>query len=292
MIKYFFLLLLPVLVATKVLLQGHYSKARVRSLCDTFFLTGFIFASIAAITGALFFRVLPSVSTILFALLFGVVNYVYQVSYASAFRAGPVSLTSIICNFNMIVIVPFSALVFKEEIGPFQWIGFTFVAAAMVLLNKPSNGTEKKANLKWLLLSILTMVTSGFTGILQSAYGKYFPSEEKDSFIVIGYIVAALLCFATAFSVKKIKKTDFFKVDPKFIGGIAVIGAALGLYNILIIEVQARQYFPASVLFPVLSVLNFIMTLAASILFLKERIRLRQWIGVLVGACAVVLMNL
>ena len=292
MIKYFFLLLLPVLVATKVLLQGHYSKARVRSLCDTFFLTGFIFASIAAITGALFFRILPSASTILFALLFGVVNYVYQFSYASAFRAGPVSLTSIICNFNMIVIVPFSALVFKEEIGPFQWIGFAFVAAAMVLLNKPSDGTEKKANLKWLLLSLLTMVTSGFTGILQSAYGKYFPSEEKNSFIVIGYIVAALLCFATAFSVQKIKKTDFFKVDPKFIGGIAVIGAALGLYNILIIEVQARQYFPASVLFPVLSVLNFIMTLAASILFLKERIRLRQWIGVLVGACAVVLMNL
>ena len=292
MIKYLFLLLLPILVSTKVLLQGHYSKSKVRSLCDTFYLTGFIFSAISLITGVLFFRVWPSGSTVLFALLFGVVNYVYQVSYSAAFHAGPVSLTSIICNFNMIVIVPFGALVFKERIGPYQWIGFVLVAAAMVLLNKPSNDNEKKANLKWLLLAILTMVTSGFTGILQSAYGKYFPSEEKDSFIVVAYIVASLLCFVTALIMKKTKKTDFFKVDLKFVGGIAVIGAALGLYNILIIEVQARQYFTSSVLFPVLSVLNFIMTLAASILFLKERIKLRQWIGVLVGTVAVVLMNL
>lgn len=292
MIKYLFLLLLPILVSTKVLLQGHYSKSKVRSLSDTFYLTGFIFAAISLITGILFFRVLPSLNTVLFALLFGAVNYVYQVSYSSAFRAGPVSLTSIICNFNMVVIVPFSAFVFKETIGPYQWIGFAMVSVAMVLLNKVGSGDEKKANLKWLFLSLLTMVTSGFTGILQSAYGKYFPSEEKDSFIVIGYIVASLLCFGTAFLMRHKTKTEFFKIDPKFLGGIAAIGTALGLYNILIIEVQARAYFPASVLFPVLSVLNFIMTLTASILFLKEHIKLRQWIGVLVGTAAVVLMNL
>lgn len=292
MIKYFFLLLLPILVTTKVLLQGHYSKSRVGSLADTFYLTGFIFAAISLITGVFFFRVLPSVETLLFALLFGVVNYVYQVSYSSAFRAGPVSLTSIICNFNMIVIIPFGALVFKEEIGPYQWIGFALVAVAMILLNKQNNEAEKKANLKWLFLSLLTMVTSGFTGILQSAYGKYFPSEEKDSFIVISYVIAALLCFITALAIKKAKKTDLFKVDPKFFCGIAIIGVALSLYNTLIIEIQARAYFTSAVLFPVLSVLNFITTLAASILFLKERIRLRQWIGVLVGTVAVVLMNL
>ncbi len=292
MIKYLFLLLLPILVTTKVLLQGHYSKSKVGSLADTFYLTGFIFAAIALITGVFSFRALPSTSTLLFALLFGVVNYVYQVSYSSAFRAGPVSLTSIICNFNMIVIIPFGALVFKEEIGPYQWVGFALVAVAMILLNRPSSGTEKKASFKWLLLSLLTMVTSGFTGILQSAYGKYFPSEEKDSFIVIGYVIGALLSFITALAMKKEKKTDLFKVDPKFFCGIAIIGVALSLYNTLIIEVQARAYFTSAVLFPVLSVLNFIMTLAASILFLKERIRLRQWIGVLVGTVAVVLMNL
>lgn len=292
MIKYLFLLLLPILVTTKVLLQGHYSKSKVGSLADTFYLTGFIFAAIALITGVFSLRALPSTSTLLFALLFGVVNYVYQVSYSSAFRAGPVSLTSIICNFNMIVIIPFGALVFKEEIGPYQWVGFALVAVAMILLNRPSSGTEKKASFKWLLLSLLTMVTSGFTGILQSAYGKYFPSEEKDSFIVIGYVIAALLSFITALAMKKAKKTDLFKADPKFFCGIAIIGVALSLYNTLIIEVQARAYFTSAVLFPVLSVLNFIMTLAASILFLKERIRLRQWIGVLVGTVAVVLMNL
>lgn len=292
MIKYLFLLLLPILVTTKVLLQGHYSKSKVGSLADTFYLTGFIFAAIALITGVFSLRALPSTNTLLFALLFGVVNYVYQVSYSSAFRAGPVSLTSIICNFNMIVIIPFGALVFKEEIGPYQWVGFALVAVAMILLNKPSSGTEKKASFKWLLLSLLTMVTSGFTGILQSAYGKYFPSEEKDSFIVIGYVIAALLSFITALAMKKTKKTDLFKVDPKFFCGIAIIGVALSLYNTLIIEVQARAYFTSAVLFPVLSVLNFIMTLAASILFLKERIRLRQWIGVLVGTVAVVLMSL
>lgn len=290
--KYLLLLLLPFLVSTKVLLQGHFSKSKVRSLSDTFYLTGFIFAAISVITGILFFRVLPSASTVLFAILFGAVNYVYQASYCTAFHAGPVSLTSIICNFNMIVIVPFGALVFKEEIGLFQWIGFALVAAAMILLNRSNETNGKKANVKWLFLALLTMVTSGFTGILQSAYGKYFPSDEKDSFIVIGYVVASLLSFATACLMKRKTKQSFFKIDPRFLGGIAIIGAVLGLYNILIIEVQARGYFSSSVLFPVLSVLNFIMTLTASILFLKEKIKFRQWIGVVVGTIAVVLMNL
>lgn len=290
--KYLLLLLLPILVSTKVLLQGHYSKTKVRSLADIFYLMGLIFTAIAVITGIFFFRVIPSVGTVLFALVFGVANYVYQVSYCSALRTGPVSLTSIICNFNMVVNVPVGALIFKETIGIYQWIGFSLVAAAMILLNKPSGESEKKANTKWLILALLTMVTSGTTGVLQSTYGKFFPSAEKDSFIVISYIFAALLCFATAILVKSKERQPFFTVNPKFLGGIAVIGTALSLYNLLIIEVQARGYFTSSVLFPVLSVLNFIMTLAASILFLKERIKLRQWIGVVVGIAAVVLMNL
>ena len=290
--KYVYLLLLPLLVTTKVMLQGHYSKSKVRSLGDTFYLMGFIFTAISLITGILFFRTLPSLATLLFALLYGAVNYVYQVSYSAAFHAGPVSLTSIICNFNMIVIIPFSALVFKEEIGRYQWIGFGLVAAAMILLNKPSGDNEKKANLRWLLLALLTMVTSGFTGIIQSAYGKYFPPDEKNSFIVIGYVIAALLCFGTAWILKKKGGLSLFRPDFKFAGGVAIIGAALGFYNILIILAQEPGNFDSAVLFPVLSVLNFIMTMAASILFLKEHIKFRQWIGVLVGTAAVVLMNL
>ena len=290
--KYLYLLILPLLVTTKVLLQGHYSKSRIRSLGDTFYLTGFIFTAISMITGILFFRIWPSTGTFLFALLYGVINYVYQISYSAAFREGPVSLTSIICNFNMVVIIPVCALLFKEEIGPLQWVGFVLVGAAMVLLNKPNNESNKKTNLKWFLLALLTMVTSGITGLFQSAYGKYFPTAEKNSFIVIGYIVAAVLCFSTALIMRRAKHLTLFKPDLRFLGGVAIIGAALGFYNILIIIAQEPGNFNGSVLFPVLSVLNFIMTMIASIIFLKERIRIRQWIGVLIGTVAVVLMNL
>ena len=110
--KYLLLLLLPILVSTKVLLQGHYSKTKVRSLADIFYLMGLIFTAIAVITGIFFFRVIPSVGTVLFALVFGVANYVYQISYCSALRTGPVSLTSIICNFNRDIFTKFFSYVY------------------------------------------------------------------------------------------------------------------------------------------------------------------------------------
>ena len=58
--QYLLFLILPVLAAAKVTLQGVFSKERTQKMSDVLLLNGMIFTAIVIIMGALFVRAVPS----------------------------------------------------------------------------------------------------------------------------------------------------------------------------------------------------------------------------------------
>ena len=132
--QYLLFLILPVLAAAKVTLQGVFSKERTQKMSDVLLLNGRIFTAIVIIMGALFVRAVPSWPTVLYGLGFGAFATVFQVAYTAAFRRGSVSMTAVINNFNIVIPVLFGVILFSDPFSVWKAVGSVLLVPAFILI--------------------------------------------------------------------------------------------------------------------------------------------------------------
>ena len=278
--------ILCLLAAAKVTLQGGFAKKNIRSFSDGVFFNGaiFFFSSFVFLKDAL----TVNLPTFLFGAAFGILSLIFQLCYIKAMSFGNVSITVLIVNLSMIIPIATSVLCFGEKLGVLRIIGILLTVVALVLnVSKGGKSTDFK---KWLFLSLAASLANGGLAIILQLFGKSEWSDQNKAFVAWNYIVAAIVSFIL-YGILKLRGNGItFKLKPSVFGIALCVGIILGVFQAL--NAYAVSTIDGTLYFPTYNGGALVLSGIAGVLLLKDKFKLNQFISLLVGIVAIVLMNI
>ena len=203
-----------------------------------------------------------------------------------AIREGSLSFTNLAAAYSLFIPTLYGLLFLDEPTSVYLYAGMALLACSIFFIN--SKKEENTFTVKWLVFALLAFVGNGMSSTVQTMQQKRFDGNYKSEFMI-----AALLIVSSFFlALTLIREKDSLKMCVKK-GGILMVldGVANGLVNFLVMTLVSRN-MPASIMFPVISGGGIIFTTMVSVLFYKEKLTLKQYIGLLCGAASVVFMSL
>jgi uncharacterized membrane protein len=138
-----------------------------------------------------------------------------------------------------------------------------------------------KENKLWLFYALITTV---FWGV----WGAFIEIPEKSGFpATLGYVVWSITMIPCAlFALYRMKwKLEYDKRSVLLGSAVGLLGAGGQLFLF-----QALRQGPAYIVFPIIS-LYPVLTISLSLIFLKERTHLRQWIGISLALVAMFFLS-
>jgi len=230
------------------------------------------------------------------AVLFGIVTAAQQITNSAALSAGPWSYTSVIISMSTVITALSGMLFFDESIRVTQFFGIALMLVCLVLSVKPESGEQKKKSLRWFLWCLASCVCCGGVGILQKIHQSSDHRGELTMFLVIAFIGSFLFSSANLLLGIIRNKGNAEPVLPPHTSApllamlFAVGGIGVALNNL--INLYLSGVVESAVFFPTVNGGGLILITAASLLFFREKLTLRQWIGMVFGIAAVLLLCL
>ena len=231
----------------------------------------------------------PSAFTLWLGILFGIVTALQALALLWALKIGPMSYTSVIGSFSTLVTTVSGTLFFDEKITALQIVGIAIMLCSFVLATAKDKD-KKKFSLLWLLLCTINFLSIGCIGIMQKVHQSSPYRTELNEFLVIAFVVAgvlsgilaALFCKRTAVQ-KENKHSLTLLLLCMFVAGVGVaLNNRFNLYLSGVID--------SAVFFPVVNGGGLILSTLAAVVFFKERHAKKQWIGILLGIVAVLML--
>ncbi len=193
--------------------------------------------------------------------------------------ANGVVLSSTFMKLGLLVPIAFSVLFFGEMPTIVQAAGFVLSVAAVLLIN--GGGGKKAARSRGAL--ILLLLTCGTGDAMSKVYEVLGPAEYSEQFLFYTFLSALLLC-----AMLMIKKREKPGLRELF------WGAALGLPNYFSARfvLRALTELPAVIVYPTFSVASVVVLTLAGVLFFKEKLSRREWVGIGLILSALIFLNI
>ena len=284
---YLLIIVLSLLTVLKVTVQGKFSKLYVKESVDILaFISGSFF-----IISLLIFLVFGvknvSLETILYGVSIGVLTTIFQLFYTKAMKNGPVSITSLVANMQIILPTLFSAIVYKDEFGVLKILGVVFLFGSMFLLLRPKNGDKTKS---WIFLVVTTFFAGGISSIVQKIQGEGDYSAQRNQMLFFCYLTAGVLSMIILI-INAIKgKKPTFKLSLKPLGFMLGLGVTLCAYQVLL--VYLISIVAGTILYPLHNVTVVLFTAIMGFVFFKEKFDKISLIGVIVSAGSILCLVL
>ena len=230
-----------------------------------------------------------SLFTVLLGVLFGAVTALQGVTNMAALQVGPLSYTTVIISFSTLISALSGVLFFGESIGLWQIIGMVLMLASFALANGGENG-GKRANLRWLLLCVVAFLATGAIGVMQKIHQSSAFKEELNAFLVIAFGVSASLSGVVALLLRK--KESGSEENRNDRGGMMLLFLLMLVSGVCVAANNKLNLYLSGVIdsvifFPVVNGGGLVLTTLASLIIFKERLRTKQWIGILLGIASV-----
>jgi drug/metabolite transporter (DMT)-like permease len=206
-----------------------------------------------------------------------------------AYRCGPFGLTKLLSTFSLLFPIFYGIFALDEEGGYIVYVCIALIFLSVFLVNqKKSNSDESiKISLKWFICILLSVISNGCISIITRSQQIRFDNACSNEFSVFSLAGAFILMMVLGFITERDKMGRVFKAGTLY-------GAAAGIFNGAknFITLAIYLYLPLSVISPIKSGLNIVLTFATALLIYKERYTARQMLGVALGAAAVILLAL
>lgn len=225
---------------------------------------------------------------IIYSLVFTVGYTTAMLSSVCVYREGPMALSSLIMQLSMISTTVWGFFFWESEITAPVIVGLLLVIVALVLClytGKDGEGEKKKISAKWLLYISLFFVGNSVGTITQRTQQLDFDSAYGDFFMTVATGVSFAVCL---FVYLKSDKTD----TKKILEGSWYIPLLCGAFNFFqnLFVIILATLLSANIVYPVLMIGSLTVTSIFSIVIFKERMNWWQWVGVILGSIAIVLL--
>ena len=282
--EYILIILLGVLATAKMSFQSGFSKKEVKTPTDSLLFNGVVFAFSAAMFLPKIFGCSPVIWA--YAVAGAVFAMMFQLLYTTALSMGNVSLTVLIINFSMVISVLVSYIFYKEPISILRFCGILLTVCSFVICTRFDN--SKSGGKKWLIVTVLAMLSSSGGSIVQKMLGESQYSGESQAFISCLYILAMGLSIIVYPFLKK-SQPRTCKIGFNMIKFAAGAGISLGVYQAF--YTYALANVDGTFLFPAYTGVTIVLSTLSGVLIFKDRLTKKQVLGTLVGIVSIVLMN-
>lgn len=232
-----------------------------------------------------------SLFTVLLALAFGAVNAAQTVATVAALRHGPLSYTSVIVSLSTIITALSGLFFFGEGLALTHLFGIAMMVATFILAVEKKEG-EKKAGIKWFLLTMVAFAACGGVGLMQKTHQSSAFKEEINAFLLIAFAFSFLFSLVASFFFLPGQKKEVRALSRKtwiLLGAVAVLsGVALALNHKF--NLYLSGIMPSAVFFPLVNGVQLIAATLVSLFLFRERLSVKQWIGMAIGAVAVIVL--
>ncbi len=223
--------------------------------------------------------------TFCYAGVFATAFAVTTITTMLAIQCGPLSLTSLVVSYSLVIPALYGILFLNEPISIQLVLGIVFLFVSIFLINQ-ERGEQKKITLRWGIFAVITFFGNGICTTVQKLYQVRSGGATECEFMIISMlIVVSTLMIAAVIS----EKRELFKnlKEGAIWYGICGLGNASANSLTMILALT----MPASVLYPLLSAGGIVLTALVSILLYRERLSVEQKIGLVMGIVATILLS-
>ena len=241
----------------------------------------------ALVTSLFFgFNGTPSLSTVICALFYAADVCSLQALSVYAMKLGPMSASSLISLYGMIIPTVSGPLFWHEPFGIMQFSGVSLMLISMFLLSA-NEKTDKNIDKKWFPVIIAVFFLSGFAGVIEKIHQSTDGRNEKSQFLFIAYLIMFLisLCGKSVLA-KNSKKTASAK--NLALTGI-ISGIIIGVCAITNLTLAGN--LDSTVYYPVANGGALILTLVVSVTVFHEKCTKKQLAGIITGLVSVLLLS-
>lgn len=226
-------------------------------------------------------------------------SMLFAITYATntyfsllALKMGNLMITGLVFSFSLLIPTFFGLVAYNEESGITFWLGLLLLCASLLLINfKPSVQKEKKQNkklnIKYLVALIIGCVTNGCCSTIQTAEQKAFSGRYKSEFMIVALLLASIALFVLSL----VNEREHYTGDCKQAISLgSFYGISNGMLNLFVMF--SVNSFPASIVFPIIGAGGIVINSVIAVFFFKEKYTHLQYLGMLLGICSVVFLNL
>ena len=232
--------------------------------------------------------------TLLLSLGYGTITAVQKIFSLKAMKIGPWSYTSVIASLSTIIPTLSGAVIWKEQISIIQIVGILLMLTCMCLavdVKKDSNNVSSSKNGRWMFYCIILFIATGMIGVMQKWHQSTGYKNELSEFLIVSFIFSCIFTTICAFKTRKEanakeNRKKVFSVIPLVI--MVYVGVMSAVNNRLNLFLSGE--LDSSIMFPLVNGGGLMLTTIAATLIFKERLSKNQWIGLLLGVVAVILI--
>lgn len=242
----------------------------------------------AALVTSLFFgfKGMLSLATVICAFFYAVNVCSLQALSVYAMKLGPMSASSLISLYGMIIPTVSGPLFWHEPFGIMQFSGVTLMLLSMFLLSV-NEKSDKNIDKKWFPVIITVFFLSGLAGVIEKIHQSTDGRQERSQFLFIAYLIMFLFSVAGRFTVAaKCKKTASSK--NLTLTGI-ISGVIIGVYALTNLTLAGN--LDSTVYYPVANGGALILTVIVSVAVFHEKCTKKQLAGIIIGLASVILLS-
>ncbi len=250
----------------------------------------YFFNTIVSAAALLFFVVTSTeldfnISILPYSVGFAVFYGVASVFGVLAIANGSLSLTSLFNSYSLMIPTFYGLIFLRDPMGIGFIPGMILLAVSLFLINKPDKNA--KFSFKWIVLVLISFFGNGMCTVAQTMQQRAFAGTYKNEFMIaaLAIVVLTMLTMTLLIERKNLKlyaKAGWYRAP--------VCGGLNGMVNLFVMILSARM--AVSLMFPLISAGGLIVTYLVSRFVYKEKLTKMQFIGFVLGAAAVVFLNI
>ena len=283
---YYFLIFSVILATANSLLL---KKASLSGKCQVFFFNLIVSTSWFIILFALnAFTLSLNSEIVLWGVFYGITQTLFVLFKTLAMGSGPVSVTTLIGNFSLIVSTAFSIIVWSEPFSAFDLVGIIALLLSIFLCTYKKNNADYKKS--WKYVTVFFFVFAACVGIVFKAFGKSSVRDSCADMMLVASIVIVLCYFILSLFTGGL---NFKTISSGNINVFLFFALLCGIcscgYNRLNIYLAGK--IDAVIFFPGFNGGVILLSALAGVLFFREKLSKMQTIGILLGAVAITLIG-
>lgn len=254
----------------------------------------FLFNMVCCIGSAILLAILGmqfkiSSYSMILAVIFAAVTVGAQYFSLQAMKLGSMSFSVLFTYISMLIPTVFGVICYGTPVSIFQYIGLVLMIACFVLsvdLKKDS-----QMSVKWLLAALASFLAWGLVGVCQQVHQNSPHAGELQGFLMWSFIFSTVM-FAVLYGIAAVKDKGKcnFNIKSRDSVGATLTGVVIGAVNIINLYLSGKMN--PVIFFPIVNGGVIVLSGLAAILFFKEKLSLKQTIGLIAGIAATCFLSL
>lgn len=229
-------------------------------------------------------------TVLIYSALYGAAYFLCNVGVMGALKHGSTSLTALMLQVALVIVSVWGFFFWDTPFTVTVGVGLVLILVSLFLcIFEPGEKKNGDGSFwKWVFFAFLGFAGNGVGTIVVKYQQMDFGGEHVSLFMTFGCLFAVILSTLPLFGEEKKEwgaclRTSWY---TPLLSGASTMAA-----NGFVILTLGTNLSPA-IIYPVVAVGGLMITTLISLIFFREKLRPMQWVGFLIGAVAILLLNL